>query len=443
MYFMGKFLTSYFYYSRSERNGVVLLAALSFGVLMFTKIYSFMNRPSNTIADFTAFEQEIAAFTSQQASDTEGGTSGAQNEEAVLFAFNPNDATKDDFMRLGLSPKVATTLVHYREKGGRFFKKEDLKKIYGLKPTDYARLESYIELENNGGFAKRNFGNTPQYKDAKKTPHAIELKPFDPNTASEDDLLGLGLDEKSVKILLKYREKGGHFKTKEDLRKVYGLSDIDFLRIQSYIQIADNQFVAKNAPTTTQNSGLPKKIDNTGTVTVELNSANLEELVQIRGRAVAVDEVGVVGDVRDYAGTALLDFIAPLGFHRPGELHEVQALAGERSPRCAQGFHGSRRGVEIRRVQVDDIHLVGGRNIRLRGGCLGGCHGRFQNLEAAVVGDEPRAAGDELLGALRVGDAEFGGDVLSRRTDECDGEDENCQRPGGRCAAAESCVHSW
>ena len=290
MYFMGKFLTSYFYYSRSERNGVVLLATLSFSVLMFTKIYSLMNKPSNTIADFTAFEQEIAAFTSQQASDTEGSPFGVQNEEAVLFAFNPNDATKDDFMRLGLSPKVATTLVHYREKGGRFFKKEDLKKIYGLKPTDYARLESYVELGNNGGFDKRNFGNTHlqrspfgQYKDAKKTPHAIELKPFDPNTASEDDLLGLGLDEKSVKILLKYREKGGHFKTKEDLRKVYGLSDIDFLRIQSYIQIADNQFVAKNTPTTTQNSALPKKIDNTGTVTVELNTANLEELVQIRG----------------------------------------------------------------------------------------------------------------------------------------------------------------
>jgi DNA uptake protein ComE-like DNA-binding protein len=283
---MRKFLTSYFYYSRGERNGVMLLMALSLGVLMVTKIYSLMNRQKNEITDFTAFEQEIATFTSQQASDTEGSASAVQNEEPVLFPFNPNNASQEDLIRLGLSPKVATTLIHFRDKGGRFFKKEDLKKIYGLKPTDYERLESYISLENTGGFPQKNYGSPPQYNgynNAKNAPQTIELKPFDPNTATENELLGLGLDGKTVKVLLKYREKGGVFRTKEDLRKVYGLSDIDFLRISKYVQIAENQFVAKERASTPQNSTLPKKAESSGTVTIDLNRANLDDFLVLRG----------------------------------------------------------------------------------------------------------------------------------------------------------------
>jgi competence protein ComEA len=280
---MRKFLASYFYYSRGERDGVMLLAALSLGIVMFTKIYSLMNEQKNEITDFTAFEQEIAAFTSQHASDTEGVSLATQNDEPVLFSFNPNDASKEDFIRLGLSPKVATTVIHFREKGGRFLKKEDLKKIYGLKPTDYERLESYIALENTGGFAHKNYGTPPQYNGQKTVQRHIELKPFDPNTATENDLLNLGLDVKSVKILLKYRKKGGRFRTKEDLKKVYGLSDIDFLRINQYVQIAENQPNVQDLATKDLKNETIKKIDGTGTTTIDLNKSSLEDLLVLRG----------------------------------------------------------------------------------------------------------------------------------------------------------------
>lgn len=245
-----------------------------------------MNSEKNEKIDFSAFEQEIATFTSQQASDNEGSAAAVQNDEPVLFPFNPNNASQEDFIRLGLSPKVATTLIHFREKGGRFFKKEDLKKIYGLKPTDYERLENYIALENTGGFSQKNYGTPPQYNsynNAKNAPRTIELKPFDPNTATENELWGLGLDEKTVKILLKYREKGGIFRTKEDLKKVYGLSDIDFLRINQYVQIAENQFVAKERTISTQNSTPTKKAENPASMTIDLNRANLDELLVLRG----------------------------------------------------------------------------------------------------------------------------------------------------------------
>ena len=139
---MRNFLTSYFYYSRGERKGVVVLAALSLGFLMIPKIYCLMNRQTDEIADFSTFERDIASFVVEtnsgayaQDAASDRVSSYAQNDEATLFPFNPNNATKEDLMRLGLSPKVATTFMHFREKGGRFFKKEDVKKIY---PTTHA-----------------------------------------------------------------------------------------------------------------------------------------------------------------------------------------------------------------------------------------------------------------------------------------------------------------
>lgn len=242
-----------------------------------------MIKPANSLTDFSSLELEIATFEGQKTVDTEGATFAKEDNESVLFPFNPNNATKEDLIRLGLSPKVATTFVHFREKGGRFFKKDDVKKIYGIKESDYERLVDYIELENGGGFSPKSYGYTPQYNDQKEAQRTIKLKSFDPNIATEDELLGLGLDVKTVKVLLKYREKGGRFRTKEDLRKVYNLSDIDFLRISSSVQFTENQTITKGYLENIPNNEALTKGGKTVEVPFDLNQATVEELVQLRG----------------------------------------------------------------------------------------------------------------------------------------------------------------
>lgn len=51
------------------------------------------------------------------------------------------------------------------------------------------------------------------------------IKPFtfNPNTLSEDGWKKLGLRERTIATILKYRSKGGYFKNAEDIRKIYGL----------------------------------------------------------------------------------------------------------------------------------------------------------------------------------------------------------------------------
>ena len=65
-----------------------------------------------------------------------------------------------------------------------------------------------------------------------------ELFYFDPNTLSEEGFAKLGLPQKTIHTLINYRNKGGYFKTAEDIRKIYGLSKTDADRLIPYIQIA-------------------------------------------------------------------------------------------------------------------------------------------------------------------------------------------------------------
>jgi competence protein ComEA len=64
---------------------------------------------------------------------------------------------------------------------------------------------------------------------------------FDPNTLDAAGFKQLGLPEKTINTILKYRSKGGHFWKQDDLRKIYSLSKEDADRLIPYVHIAGQQ----------------------------------------------------------------------------------------------------------------------------------------------------------------------------------------------------------
>ncbi len=275
---MRKILANYFYYSRSERNGVIFLTVLSLGILLVPKVFSVYYKPAKA-SDYRAFEPEILAYQKSLASDKYKEEQDFPKSEAELFTFNPNSASVEDFIKLGLSKKIANIISHYREKGGHFYRKEDLKKIYGVTFDDYERLEKFISLEENSKIAKNYNFDTPQYE----TPKEVKLIPFNPNNATEIELLSLGLEKNLVKNMLKYREKGGRFFKKEDLKKIYGFTDLDFLRLEMYIQITDNQTNTNNYSVTNGKNTEQKNESTKTPIVIDVNQATLEEWLQLRG----------------------------------------------------------------------------------------------------------------------------------------------------------------
>jgi DNA uptake protein ComE-like DNA-binding protein len=60
---------------------------------------------------------------------------------------------------------------------------------------------------------------------------------FNPNTASRDSLLQLGFSPSLARRIVNYRTKGGVFKIKSDLLKIYGADTLLFQKLYSFIDL--------------------------------------------------------------------------------------------------------------------------------------------------------------------------------------------------------------
>lgn len=69
--------------------------------------------------------------------------------KAELFPFDPNTADSTTLLRLGLKPWQVRNIYKYRAHGGRYRRREDFARLYGLTLSQYRRLEPYIHIEKD------------------------------------------------------------------------------------------------------------------------------------------------------------------------------------------------------------------------------------------------------------------------------------------------------
>lgn len=62
---------------------------------------------------------------------------------------------------------------------------------------------------------------------------------FDPNTATADEFVSLGFSEKLAARVINYRTKGGRFRIKSDLLKMYGMDSVFYKALTSYITLPE------------------------------------------------------------------------------------------------------------------------------------------------------------------------------------------------------------
>lgn len=262
---MKRFILGSLHYSRRERLGIFALTLICLSVFALPEITRFLSPRKTT--DFAPFQSDIQAFRS--ALESSGPSEG--REAGALFVFDPNTATVEDFVRLGLSEKVAGTIGNYRSKGGVFRKPEDFQKIWSLPAADYERLLPYIRIESD-----ENAGSS-----TRPVAQRIEMFNFDPNAATESELLRLGLPAWTVRSILNYRAKGGGFRSKDDFRKIYNLKAEDYSRLEPYIVFS--QIVASREalrPATFSGGDSPKWAT---PKTLDINQAELEEWQRLPG----------------------------------------------------------------------------------------------------------------------------------------------------------------
>ncbi len=193
--------------------------------------------------------------------------------------------------------------------------------------TDAATLDSLVavlaqqseEVEKS----RRRYANQPAKAEKKEVfpPKLVRRFPFNPNTATVAQLEELGIPSFIAKRIENYRTKGGAFRYKEDLQRIYDFPDSTYRVLYPYIQLPAKQELPAEKRESTEIAEdispnaepTPAKVEKAITP-FELNSATAEELQQIRGIGTTLSERII--SFRDKLG----------GFHSTVQVYEVYGL---------------------------------------------------------------------------------------------------------------------
>lgn len=291
-------IKDFFYFSKGERNGISLLIILIILVIASSLLYPLFVPKTET--NYQKFQKEIEEFENSLQKSNKTGSLNKLNryienryDTLELFYFDPNSTTKESFEKLGLTSKQITTINNYMSKGGRFYVKDDFRKIYGIRHFQFLKLKPYIlladKLNNEKQAYEKSTTNNQGY-----IPDT--LFHFNPNTTSREEWFKLGLKENQIKTINNYVSKGGVFYKKEDLKKIYGITDETYKKLEPFIKIESIR---------------PNKVEKT-TIYIELNSTTVNELVQING-------------IGDYLANGIIRYRQKLGgFVKKGQLLEIK-----------------------------------------------------------------------------------------------------------------------
>lgn len=221
-------------FTKKEFEGILIFLILLLLIVFSPDIYQRFNpRPE---FNFEAFKKEIADF--KVSSEKEKTYSYKQirflDKEARVkpryFEFNPNDLPVKSWKKLGLSDKQIKVIKNYESKGGRFYKKEDLKKIYSISPEWYRQAEAYISIPEKAVLSKKFGHGFSKYP-------VREIQIVEINSADSARLLTVnGIGPVFASRILKYRNRLGGFYDKKQLMEVYGIDSLKYEQLKGQLQ---------------------------------------------------------------------------------------------------------------------------------------------------------------------------------------------------------------
>lgn len=210
----------FFFFSGAQRSGIIVLFVLIAISFAFNKLLPVFIPDKMPVVDDSAFLQELGLFqASLHRTDSLRKSTWNYSNDSVGRRWNSNDKTWYDRNNSYRSRQHELTASTFQSNG---------------QPT---------------------------------------LFPFDPNTLDSTGLCQLGIPQRVVTAILRYRRKGGMFYTPERFSEMYGLSPDLYKLLEPYIKI--------DLPRVTDVH--PDVIKTELSKPLELNSADSSQLMEVKG----------------------------------------------------------------------------------------------------------------------------------------------------------------
>jgi competence ComEA-like helix-hairpin-helix protein len=230
----------YLHFSKKERIGALAIIAV-LAIIIFYPIF-FNDRKTVIVKEnkilLAAIDTLNAAETHQYENDDKESSEAFQYETSIttthtkgaLFPFDPNTLSLEGWKKLGLNERTIHTIENYRTKGGKFYKSEDLKKIWGLQEAFYERVKDYISIKAR---QEKSIERPVIY--AKRDLKKWDVKINSADSSAFIELPGIG--NKLALRILNFRDRLGGFYSVDQIGETYGLADSTFQKIKAFLHV--------------------------------------------------------------------------------------------------------------------------------------------------------------------------------------------------------------
>ena len=152
-----------------------------------------------------------------------------RRDSTAMRPFDPNTATLDDLLGLGLSKHEAVSLLKYRAAGKVFRIPEDLALCYGISDSLYRQLEPWVRIGRKYAIAPE------EYRTGRILPEPLPPQPFRIDTVSVRYLRAIGaLSKRQAEAFVRWRDLSGIYDM-EELRDCYVVSDSVAAALEPYV----------------------------------------------------------------------------------------------------------------------------------------------------------------------------------------------------------------
>jgi competence protein ComEA len=255
---MQEEIKTYFHFTKKERIGIISLLAITICIALLPQLYSKITTaasPPNfdTALAALSLKENDTTFNDFKKYDTEKDYGNKykfdkENLEAALFNFDPNTIDSATWQSLGTKAKTASSIQKYIVKGGKFWKPEDIFKVWGMSDALKQRLVGYIKIPpRESNYVKKEF--TPYEKKVyeKKQIAAVEINAAD--SAALESLPGIGGG--FARRILAFRNKLGGFYNINQVAETFGMQDSTFQKVKPFLNCNPSLITKININTAT------------------------------------------------------------------------------------------------------------------------------------------------------------------------------------------------
>jgi len=205
-----------------ETNGFLILMPLTLIILFSRPIYNSFKEPES-LAWIDRTDSLLAWMALHQA------IPASNKYDSISFhSFDPNLVSPEGLVALGLDERTAGRIENYRSKGGRFRRKEDVAKIYGLDSGWYRKASPWMVFPK----AEKMLVQQPRNR------RIVRLDINSADTLQLQDVYGIG--PALARRITTFRDRLGGFLAMDQLREVYGLDSVVVERVKKQFEVKPN-----------------------------------------------------------------------------------------------------------------------------------------------------------------------------------------------------------